>query len=74
MDTRDFTSRAPKGISMIGGSKSDDDDRLETQCGSIRHRHHRVPKGIQMLRLERELKPILDKWREAMKHDPKAWK
>lgn len=55
-------------------SSDDHDGPIETQRGSIRHRHHRVPKGIQMLRLERELKPILDKWREAKKRDPKAWK
>ena len=56
-------------------AKNFDDDRLvEIQRGAIRHVSRAVPKGIQMLRLERELKPILDRWRAAMKRDPETWK
>jgi hypothetical protein len=46
----------------------------EIRRGAILHRYSHPPKGIQMLRLEREMKPILDRWREAVKLDPKAWK
>lgn len=46
----------------------------ETQRGRIRHRHRKMSKGIEMLRLERELKPILDRWRAAKKANPEAWK
>jgi len=50
------------------------DDRLEIRRGSIRHTYRHVPKGIQMLRLDRELAPILDRWRAAVKANPTAWK
>jgi hypothetical protein len=45
----------------------------EIRRGTIRHRYSALSKGIQMLRLERELAPILDAWRAAVKQDPKAW-
>jgi len=47
---------------------------FEIKRGVILHRYKPVPKGIQALRLERKLKPILDQWRAAVKQDPKAWK
>ena len=31
-------------------------------------------KGINMLRLDRKLAPILDAWREAKKRNPEDWK
>lgn len=46
----------------------------DVKRGAIIHRHSPPSKGIEMLRLERELKDILDRWREAVKRDPKAWK
>ena len=46
----------------------------EIRRGKIIHRHRKLSKGIQMLRLEREMKPILDCWREAVKQNPKEWK
>jgi hypothetical protein len=49
-------------------------DGREIKRGTIRHRYTVPSKGIQMLRLERELKPILDRWRVAMQQNPKAWK
>jgi hypothetical protein len=51
-----------------------EDGPLETRRGTIRHRHRKMSKGIEMLRLERKLEPILDRWRAAVKRDPKAWK
>lgn len=54
--------------------KRRNDDRLETRRGAIRHRHRKMSKGIEMLRLERELAPILERWRVAMKANPDAWK
>jgi hypothetical protein len=56
---------------MNGRSKARLD---ETKRGAIRHRHRKMSKGIEMLRLERKLAPILDRWRVAVKLDPKAWK
>lgn len=46
----------------------------EIRRGRIIHRHRKLSKGIQMLRLEREMKPILDRWRAAMKQNPREWK
>jgi hypothetical protein len=52
----------------------DEESRHEEMLiGSIRHVHRRIPKGIQMLRLDRKLKPILDARRAAKEKDPKAW-
>lgn len=31
-------------------------------------------KGIEMLRLDRELAPILDRWREAVRRNPEEWR
>lgn len=50
------------------------DGSLETRRGAIRHRHRKMSKGIEMLRLDRKLKPILDQWRAAVKANPDAWK
>ena len=50
------------------------DGPIETRRGGIRHRHRKMSKGIEMLRLDRKLKPILDSWRVAMKANPDAWK
>jgi hypothetical protein len=47
---------------------------LEIRRGGILHRYSAPSKGVEMLRLERELKPVLDRWRAAIKQDPKAWK
>ena len=50
----------------------DEESRHEEMLiGSIRHVHRRIPKGIQMLRLDRKLKPILDARRAAKEKDPK---
>jgi hypothetical protein len=49
-------------------------DGREIKRGTIRHRYTAPSKGIQMLRLERELKLILDRWRVAVQQNPKAWK
>ncbi len=49
-------------------------EKEEIRRGNIRHVSKKPSKGIEMLRLERKLKPIIDKWHEAMKRDPKAWK
>lgn len=46
----------------------------EIKRGTILHRYSVPSKGIQMLRLERKLKPILERWRAAVQQDPKAWK
>jgi hypothetical protein len=46
----------------------------EIRRGKIIHRHKAPSKGLQMLRLEREIKPILDRWRAAVKQNPKEWK
>ena len=47
---------------------------LEIRRGKILHRYSQPSKGIQALRLERELKPILDRWRTAVQQNPEAWK
>jgi hypothetical protein len=31
-------------------------------------------KGIDMLRLDRKMTPILDRWREAKQQNPQDWK
>ena len=47
---------------------------FEIRRGGIVHRYSAPSKGIEMLRLDRELRPILDRWREAKRQNPKAWK
>jgi hypothetical protein len=54
--------------------KTNGDGQIETKRGYIRHRHRKMSKGIEMLRLERKLAPILDRWRAAVKANPTAWK
>lgn len=46
----------------------------EIKRGTILHLYTPPSKGIQMLRLERELAPILDAWRAAVQQDLEAWK
>ncbi len=62
---------------MAKTDKPDDPSRRpqdEVKRGTIRHVTKKPSLGIEMLRLERKLKPIIDKWHEAMRRDPKAWK
>jgi hypothetical protein len=53
---------------------SKDSDVEEIKSGSIRHVHKPVRKGIEMLRLDRKMAPILDAWREAKTKNPEDWK
>jgi ribosomal protein L30/L7E len=46
----------------------------EVRVGSIIHRVRKVSKGIEMLRLERKLKPVLEEWRKAVRENPDQWK
>ena len=49
-------------------SESDDDEQFERLTGK------HIPKGVMALRLERQLAPIIERWRAAVKRDPEAWK
>lgn len=46
----------------------------EVKRGGILHRFSPPSKGVEMLRLERELKDILDRWRAAKRENPEASK
>jgi hypothetical protein len=79
--TRPRTSRArsslPTGSSgrgLLVADRVGAGGQGEIRRGAILHRYTAPSKGIQMLRLERELEGMLERWRAAVKRDPEAWR